>query len=199
MPENAFRIRGRKFLLTYSQTPSTFDPERLQRRLDDLAESTSLRGELHRDGGHHYHCFILFDTQFHSRDPRAFDVDGHHPNIKPIRFTPRKAYDYATKDGDVCHSNINDDDIEPEKRSNHWHEIIACESREQFFEMLRERDPRMLVTAFSNISKYADWAYRPEQDKYESPVEYAEVNDWVGAELSEWYAATVLGGSGNGR
>lgn len=192
MPGNGFRLRGRKFFLTYSQTPPHFDPEQIARAFRRVGGRYVISRELHQDGGTHFHCFLIFDEQFHTRDPRAFDVDGTHPNIKPIRFTPRKAYDYTTKFGNICFNNLHDDDIEPEKQSSHWHEIISCESRERFFELLRERDPRMLITAFSNISKYADWAYRIEQDEYQSPVKYSEVNEWVGEELSEWYEATVM-------
>ena len=42
---------------------------------------------------------------------------------------------------------------------------------------------RACLSQLSNISKYADWAYRIEQDEYQSPVQYSEVNEWVGEEL----------------
>lgn len=38
--------------------------------------------EVHKDGGTHYHCYVHWNFKLRSRDPRMFDLEGHHPNIK---------------------------------------------------------------------------------------------------------------------
>lgn len=195
-----FRLRAKRILLTYSQVGEQWDHSHVARLIGRLGARGVVCREMHRDGGVHYHALLFFDTTYHTRDVTAFDAGGAHPNIKPIRWTPRKAYDYVCKDGDPVFCNITDDDIDgPGKdQRSAWSDIIASPDRTAFFEAIRSLDPRTLVCSFTSIEKYADWAYRDDPLEYESPVTYAERNDWVGSELSEWFEATLSVGRGTG-
>ena len=196
-----FRVRAKRILLTYSQVESNFDHQQLIRLIARLGARGCICRELHRNGGVHYHALLVFDSAYHTRDAHRFDVGGTHPNIQPIRWTPRRAYEYVQKDGDIIYNNLEDNDIDGPgtSSSTHWADIIASPDKATFFEKIGTLDPRALVCSFPSIEKYADWAYREEQQEYESPVVYAERDDWIGEELNEWYEATLRGRADPGR
>lgn len=52
----------------------------------------------------HTHVILEWNTVFQSRDPRRFDFEGIHPNIKPIvsRKQLENAYRYLTKEDTSC-------------------------------------------------------------------------------------------------
>ena len=79
MPGNGFRLRGRKFFLTYSQTPPHFDPEQIARTFRRVGGRYVISRELHQDGGTHFHCFLIFDEQFHTRDQGRSMLTGLTP------------------------------------------------------------------------------------------------------------------------
>lgn len=175
MPSNnGFRINNRYLLLTYSQVGPEFGWQQLGRFLRDLGAFVRIGRELHEDGGTHYHVFCDFETPFSTRDPRKFDFEGAHPNIEAVRRTPRKAWEYAGKDGDVC---MDDPSAEPpesgggtkRKRDDVWSEITNATNRDEFFALGQALAPRDFVCAFSSISKYADWKFRPEPVPYTNP------------------------------
>ena len=210
MPSNnGFRINNRYLLLTYSQVGPEFTWRELGRMLHDLGAFIRLGRELHQDGGTHYHVFCDFEEPFSTRDQRKFDFEGHHPNIEAVRRTPRKAWEYAGKDGDVL---MDDPSAEPpesgggtkRKRDDVWTEITNATSRDEFFTLGQALAPRDFVCAFSSISKYADWKFRPEPMPYTSPMGFTSKAGDTGTfpGLQEWVlenienARTRVGGGG---
>lgn len=99
-------------------------------------------------------------------------MDGQHPNIERVGKTPYKAYDYAIKDGDVvcggaerpCESGGGDG-----KAHATWTRIANARSRDEFWELCRELDPKSLCTNFSTLQRFADWQYREHIPEYSSP------------------------------
>lgn len=198
-----FRVRAKRILLTYSQVGVHWDYHGLAQLIGRLGARGIICRELHQDGGIHYHALLVFDRAYQTRDVTHFDVGNTHPNIKPIRFTPRKAYDYCRKDGDVVWTNLSDEDIDGPGRSSStlWADIIAQPDKESFFDALKSMDPRALVCSFTSIEKYADWAYREEPTPYDSPVEFTDPtvrDEFECLELEEWYNETI-GGRRTGR
>ena len=175
MPSNnGFRINNRYLLLTYSQVGDDFSWRGLGGMLHNLGAFIRLGRESHEDGGTHYHVFCDFETAYSTRDCRKFDFEGHHPNIEPVRRTPRKAWEYAGKDGDVL---LDDPAAEPadtggsskRKRDDVWTEITNASTRDEFLALGQALAPRDFVCSFGSISKYADWKYREEPTPYANP------------------------------
>lgn len=207
MPSNGFRINNRYLLLTYSQVGPDFDWRGLGRMLHDLGAFIRLGREQHQDGGTHYHVFVDFEEAFSTRDERKFDFGGAHPNIEAVRRTPRKAWEYAGKDGDVC---MDDPSAEPpesgggakRKRDDVWLEITNAATRDEFFTLGQALAPRDFVCAFNSIQKYAEWKFRPQPVPYSNPDGLAcragtfpGIEEWVLENLPD---SGLGGGNGHG-
>jgi len=192
-----FTLKDAKYcLVTYSQVPEDFDPWQILQRISELSAECIISKELHEDGGIHYHAFIDFGRKFSTRDTRAFDVCGRHPNIEKVGKTPWKAFDYVIKDGEVCYGGAerpveghNSDD--GERGQAKWAEIVEAEDRSDFLERVRRLDPRALVCNWGNIVKYLDHHF-PEFPQDERRVEtfagfnldpYPGMLDWVDENL----------------
>lgn len=195
-----FRLRAKRILLTYSQVGPCFDHQSIVHLIGRLGARGIICRELHKDGGIHYHALLFFDTTYHTRNPAQFDAGDTHPNILPVRWTPRKAYDYCRKDGDVVFNNLNDDDIDGGggNAKSIWNDIIAAPDKTSFYDTIKSLDPRALVCSFTSIEKYAEWAYREDPAEYESPVSWADGDFSDAAELCEWYKENAISRT-NGR
>lgn len=196
-----FRLRAKRVLLTYSQTGPLFNHLGIAQLIGRLGGRGVVSRERHRDGGIHFHALVLFPTAFHTRDVTTFDVEGTHPNIKPIRWTPQKAYDYVQKDGDIIFNNLDPNDLEHTGKNSGsaWADIIASPDKTAFYEAVRSLDPRALVCSFTSIEKYAEWAYREEQSEYQSPTSWSECDVADFPELQGWYVENVAFRGAGGR
>uniref|UniRef100_A0A8A4XDE1 Replication-associated protein n=1 Tax=Turdus naumanni Genomoviridae sp. TaxID=2814955 RepID=A0A8A4XDE1_9VIRU len=189
----AFKFIGEHVLLTFAQSPD-LDPEEVVALIRRLGGECIIGRENHADGGIHFHCFVQFKHEFITTDARAFDVGGRHPNVRKMYRTPEKGYDYAIKDGDVVGGTLE----RPSPRegrsgvggsSDKWTEIIASETREEFFEAAARLDPKSLCCSFNSLSKYADWKYRVERGPYSTPRGVSIITEGVSG-LDDW--ATTL-------
>ena len=66
-----------------------------------------------------------------------------------------------------------------------WPEILAAQSREEFFDLLQKLAPRCLVTSFNSCSTFADWKYRVDPEPYRHPDGLDFKEDRV-REMHEW-------------
>lgn len=185
----AFKFIGEHVLLTFAQSPD-LDPEEVVALIRRLGGECIIGRENHADGGIHFHCFVQFKHEFITTDARAFDVGGRHPNVRKMYRTPEKGYDYAIKDGDVVGGTLE----RPSPRegrssvggsSDKWTEIIASETREEFFEAAARLDPKSLCCSFNSLSKYADWKYRVERGPYSTPRGVSIITEGVSG-LDDW-------------
>lgn len=185
-----FSFAGKHVLLTYAQSPD-LDPEEVNTLIRRLGGECIIGRENHLDGGIHFHCFVQFEHEFITTNIRAFDVGGRHPNVRKMYRTPEKGYDYAIKDGNVVGGTLE----RPSRSSvgqssNKWLEIIAAETREEFFELVAGLDPKSLCCSFGSLWKYADWKYRVDRAPYSTPrgislhaEGVAGLDDWVRGNL----------------
>lgn len=169
----SLHVNARYVLLTYAQC-GDLDGFTVMARISSLGGECIVGREHHADGGLHLHVFCDFGRKFRSRKIDVFDVDGHHPNVQPSKGTPRKGYDYAIKDGDViCGGLLADDIVERAagtgKTRDIWTQITSAPNRELFWELCLELDPKSAATAFTQLSKFADWQYRVEEPEYSHP------------------------------
>lgn len=99
-----FRLKGKRFLLTYSQSDLLSDD--IYATLSGLGKDVircRIGREQHADGGSHQHVAIEFSSAWDRRNAgRFFDIDGIHPNVRPKRTKTEweTAWDYCKKDGD---------------------------------------------------------------------------------------------------
>ncbi|UDN67444.1 replication-associated protein [robinz virus RP_377] len=187
---SAFRFQAQYGLLTYPQC-GDLDPHKVVCMLGGLGAECIIGREEHANLGIHLHAFFMFERKFESRNVRVFDVDGRHPNVVRGWGTPEKGFDYATKDGDIVGGGLE----RPSGRGlpgagRKWNDIILAESREEFFTLIADLDPRTLCVSFGNLCKYADWKYRVDPEPYRTPPgmefdvsEFPGLSDWVGANL----------------
>lgn len=105
--ENNFRIQVKSVFLTYSRVG--------ERKVEDFVKELSVRfvsrevqtimyqRESHQDLEGHFHIVMILDKRLDSSDPRVFDIDGIHPNIKRPkgRGAIQRIYFYLCKEGKV--------------------------------------------------------------------------------------------------
>jgi len=165
----SFRFQARYALLTYAQS-GDLDPHEIVCHLSGLGGECIVGREDHEDGGVHFHAFVDFEHKFRTRDVRAFDVGGRHPNIVSSWGTPEKGWDYATKDGDIVGGGLlRPDNTVGKSKGCDWSAILSAETREDFFARLEEHNPRALVTSFGSVKLFADWRFRVERGEYCHP------------------------------
>lgn len=192
-----FQFRRRYGLFTYAQCGG-LDPFAVCNHFASLRAECIIGREDHADGGTHLHCFVDFNREFSSRDPRFADVEGFHPNVLPGRKTPEKMWDYATKDGDVVAGGLERPDGSGVPRSRDvWHDIILAESRAEFFELCAELAPRALACSYNSLRAYADWKYRPVRLPYSTPSGVRIDTTGVG-ELDDWVRENLVGHQSGG-
>lgn len=185
------RFQFKYVLLTYSQCAG-LDPFEVVDHIASLNGECIVAREDHADGGIHLHVFAEFRPKFRSSRPTVFDVGGFHPNITPSRGNPWTGYDYATKDGDIVAGGL-ERPLQGESndgKTSHWAEIVLATSREEFFHNIEKLDPRALCLSFVSLSKYADWRYRPEPERYVHPTNIHFSPERT-REITEWYMENV--------
>jgi hypothetical protein len=194
---NEWRLGCRKhLLLTYPQVPESFDPLKIKDLLSKLNATCRIGKELHEDGGTHYHCFVHFKERYRTRDVRAFDIDGRHPNILPVNTTPYKAWDYVSKEDNI----VVDECPRPEEKEakgkhgqqhERWKLIHKAETEEEYWRLLENYAPKEMITSFHNISAFAAKKYRLEQETpfYISP--YTTPDLTIYPELQKWVAENI--------
>jgi len=113
-PPTAFRLKGKRFHLTYSQCP--LERDRIFEFLSTLGKDVircRIGCELHDDGSPHRHVAIEYASAWDRRNASSFfDIDGFHPQILPKRTKSEwsAAWEYAKKEGDFA-DYVDEDDI----------------------------------------------------------------------------------------
>ncbi|AXL65879.1 replication-associated protein [Giant house spider associated circular virus 1] len=168
----SFRFNHKYVLLTYAQC-GDLDGFAVMEKISSLGAECIVAREHHEDGGVHLHVFCEFERKFRSRRADVFDVDGVHPNIEPSKGTPEKGYDYAIKDGDVICGGLARPSARPTTNGNtfdKWSQITSAESRDEFWSLVHELDPKSAACNHSSLVKYCDWKYRERIPDYKTPA-----------------------------
>lgn len=185
---NAVTWKFRYALLTYAQC-GDLDPWAIVHLFTGLRAECIVGREAHQDEGIHLHVFVDFGRVFRSRRTNAFDVEGRHPNVQHVNRTPWVAYDYAIKEGDVVAGGAErpaeSGGTGVPRVGDVWPEIMAAESRDEFFDLLQKLAPRSLVSSFNSCRAFAEWRYRVDPEPYRNPDGLCFQEDRV-APLHEW-------------
>lgn len=199
-----FRCRSKNFIITFPQVNENVQP-RFDAGTPFLEHVTADYGnpiccrlgrERHADGGVHYHVYLSFDKIVSVNSATAFDYFGAHGNIKSIRRTPHKVFDYVGKDGDIRLEHG-----EPPAKTtaregndqNKWHDIISSDDKESFLQRVRDEAPRDWLLSNQRILEYANLYYPEEKPPYESPNLTVERERYPG--LREWEEQAAIGDS----
>jgi len=147
--------------LTYSQSPDDFEYA-IESHLRGLGVTDLIIGhERHADGGHHYHVMAQWPAGYETRDTRAFDVDGRHPNYRNVRpgANAERVYQYCTKDRVVTGNLVIASRVKRDRNAI-WSEFISAASKPEFLELLRARAPYEYVLQHDRLLGYCRTAYR---------------------------------------
>lgn len=204
---SSFVCQAKQILLTYSQTNDAFDEELRQRanaHYDFVAQALRppmlyrLARERHNDGGLHFHCFIAWDAACPIRSQSRLDYIGSHPNIKPIRGNPKRAWEYTGKDGDIVfqHGEL-DDDFNDNRSTNDavWAAAVRAETKDKFFEIVRECAPRYYVLYSAQLDYYAAKNYTDAKEDYTGPA----FTDLSRDRFEQWQLQAGIGAGPTGR
>lgn len=196
----SYRLQAKNILLTYSQVDN--DDAFLRTPSAHFDHCTSLLGpldvyrlgrEFHQDGGTHFHAYVSPSNKCSTRNARLFDYAGYHPNVRPVRKTPWKSWDYVGKEHDVIyeHGERPGGDRAPDPgRQSVWSDALAAGGKEEFLRILREKAPREYVLYHDAIERFVEKHYAPVPPHYESPsFETDSINL-----LSVWLHQSNIGG-----
>lgn len=187
------RHQFRYALLTYAQC-GNLDPFKIVNHLATLHAECIIGRERHADGGTHLHAFVDFGRKYRSRDTRAFDVEGYHPNITPSKGRAAYGWDYATKDGDICAGGLERPREDRRKTGDSLDdratEICNAQSKDEVFQLCQELAPSKLLWSYPSIRAWANDKFPAECPEYEHPntlkidtSNYPELDRWVEEEL----------------
>jgi len=174
-PNSPFKFDSSHVFLTYPQ--STLTAEAIYDHVNSLKplEWARICQERHRDGGTHQHVVAKFQSRYQTRNQRAFDVAGFHPNIQPVRSI-RRALAYVTKDGEftdfgsVPNTEQEGDDI-------NWVDFASTSSEAEYFaEAMRRRVSYQYALHFWRLGS---------RTSTEIPVDYEPIIERECATLQE--------------
>lgn len=193
---SSFYFCSRYGLFTYAQSAGLNHWAVLE-LFSGLGAECIIARENHEDGGTHLHVFVDFERRFRTRSSSIFDVEGYHPNVTASRGKPDQGYDYAIKDGDIIGGGLARPDGVTRRAGDSptdqkWGEIAGAETREEFWRLVHELDPKSVVVHFPAISKYCDWKYAPKRVEYQGPSNI----EFIGGEIDgrdAWVAQAFCG------
>lgn len=176
-----FRLNCKHVLLTYSQCTAAdgvfSSPDRPHYGSICSSFGTPdvyrLSREQHADGEYHYHAYISWSEPIHTRDQSAFDFGGAHPNIQRVGRTPRLAWEYVGKNGDIlfeCGDPSAGSGTVGSGRDGIWRDALSRGDQAAFLQTVRELAPRDYVLYNEAITRFADRYYRTPPPTYSSPL-----------------------------
>jgi len=94
-----FQLNSKNIFLTYAQCNVPINDLLSWSRSFNNLEYVCVSSEVHADGSPHRHALLCFSKPFRTRSDKAFDYQGHHPNVQSAKskVATRK---YVQKDGD---------------------------------------------------------------------------------------------------
>lgn len=159
--QNAFRLKGVKFLLTFPHCPTP--KEWLKDHLIDKHSPVYLRvcEEAHQDGSPHLHVYIHFSRTKDFSSPRCFDFTHeaivYHGNYQVARSVAAAVAYVSKTDNWVEHGQLPAERKKSDKDSDEiYRAVLAAETREAALAIIREQAPRDAIIYANQISSFLD-------------------------------------------
>lgn len=155
-PKTSFRVKRKKFFLTYSRCDLT--PEEIYQGLMKIKplKKYIIAQEHHKDGGTHIHAFFEFENVLDTKNTRWADIGGFHPNDAGTVKNDNAIRKYCTKEENF---------ITDYYQINPYELVRDAVSREKALEILWERVPKDMYLAGERI----EWTLARQFKKTVSP------------------------------
>lgn len=158
MQKKKFNFHAKKVYLTYPRC--SLSKEVLIEELGKISEikNYAVSIERHADGTPHLHALIEFYEKIHRTTERAFDIQGHHPNIKGVKTNSDQSriLDYVAKDGDYLSTF-------PRKLSRR--DVAKKILSEGLVKTILDDHPEIIFQNFSNIQRWLQFSQIPSRPK----------------------------------
>lgn len=175
-----FRFAGKKVFLTYPQCGELTKDDVRTHLTDTLGCQWYLvASERHEDGGNHIHAYGEWNERFETRNERAFDVAGYHPNVQPAR-SKRAVLKYVAKDGNT----IGNIQLSGPATVNYGELIERSRGTDDLIREVVASDPRRAVFGLERLKEFGDYWYGRPDTRYEPPDGLREFT--VPEPLTEW-------------
>lgn len=192
----AFRLQTRRLFLTYPQWNGDFELEDILQHLGEiLADHVPpyriikhiVAKEKHQDGNPHIHVFLELDKQCSIATPDFLDLWGNHGNYQAVR-SAKAVYEYCTKENDWISN------FYQQKAS--WGDVLGAETKEEFYRLAAEVDPRGFVYNQRQLDYFADKRFG---QRAQFAPSYPLNTFRIDGELNEWFRRSLnrLGGRGS--
>lgn len=150
-----YQLNAKNIFLTYPQIPSVWTHQKIIQSIPAGFTIYTVGREIHTDGGFHFHGLFHYPEGFRTKDPRAFDIDGFHPNVQGSR-KPAECARYCEKDGDFEKEGTFEGSI---KRG--WGELCdEADGINSFLELVKTHHPRDYVLNLEKLQYFAKFKYR---------------------------------------
>lgn len=178
-----FRFNARHVFLTYPQC--NLDTEVVRDELLRLDNPKWIRvaREQHADGHFHIHAVMGFNAKKSIRSERHWDLQGFHPNIVSPNCV-LGTLGYVAKDGNyIDHGPI------PNGPKRGWEDAVACETQNEFWDVVKEVSPKDYVINHERLEYYANKRYKAQIRPYVSRFPASdkelprELDTWVSESL----------------
>ena len=168
---SSFSFHARYALLTYAQC-GDLCPFTIVDLLSTMGAECIIGREHHQDGGIHLHVFVDFGRKYRSRRADTFDVEVSTQTLASLMALGEGLRLRMQRWGCCCGGL--DRPVPTEGRGGDskthsiWSQITSATTRESFWDLVHDLDPKSAVTCFTQLQKYCDWKYRYCPPAYES-------------------------------
>ena len=132
------------------------------------------------DGGKHLHAYGRWADRYCTRNKRTFDLNGHHPNIQPVRNT-KHVIEYIKKGGDYF------SDVEDTSGSCRYADLVGAATEKDFWEIVSKSYPRDYVLHLERLNEFCRHRFGNSIQNYEGRFGRFNITDpmkgWVENEL----------------
>lgn len=190
-----FRFNARSAFLTYAQCGPLLKEELFNFMNDTYGVEDFMIGEeTHQDGGRHLHAYFRFKSKVHSRDPRCFDINQNHPNIKTVRQGKKsldKILEYIGKEDPSPSTNMS--------ITLDWGEIFQeAKDKDDFLRLVKRNYPRDYALNCQRLEYVANREWKIDINTINMGWEPDYTHDWPDTldELRhDWKTSLVIVGT----
>lgn len=192
----AFRLQTQQLFLTYPQFVGDFNLWDIHQHLGEILADHApsyiitdyiIAEENHQDGNRHIHAYIKLDKKCSIASANYLDLWGNHGNYQGCR-SAKAVKEYCTKENNYISNFF-------QKKAT-FGDVLGATSKEEFYQLVAEVDPRGYVYNQKQLDYYADKRFGVgSQYTPAYPLPSYRVN----GEILEWFRQQLSLEGGRGR